>query len=195
MNPRAQAQLELSRYLDLFPVESDFLRALAGQLGADEDDVLDDRNMRGHVTTSALVVDIPAMKALLVHHRLHNRWLQPGGHYEGGPLWSSARRTAVDRTGVHDPELHAWSITEGCPIDIQSHRMAPRPSRGEQAHVHHDFAYLMVADSSLPVTARYEELVDARWVSLAVVEELGDARLARIVGKLGSIGILPSRRQ
>ena len=195
MNPRAQAQLELLRYLNLFPAESDVLEALASQLESDPEDVLSARNMRGHITTSAVVVDIPAMKALLVHHRLHNRWLQPGGHHDGGTPWSSARRAAVDRTGVQDPELHDWSINEGCPIDIHSHRMAARPSRGEQAHLHHDFAYLMLADSSLPVTARHEELVDARWVSLAVVEELGDARLGRIVGKLGSIGILPSRRQ
>jgi len=195
MNPRAQAQLEFSRYLNLFPEETDSLGALASQIESDADDVLDPRNMRGHITTSAVVVDVPAMKALLVHHRSRNRWLQPGGHYEGGLLWSSARRVAVDRTGVADPGLHDWSISEGCPIDIDSQRIVARPSRGEKAHLHHDFAYLMVADSTSPVAARYEELVDARWVSLAVVEELGDARLGRIVSKLGSVGILPSRRQ
>ncbi len=194
MNPRAQAQLELSRYLTLFPEEIALLGALAGQLQGDPDDVLDPRNLRGHITTSAVVVDVSAMKALLVHHRSRNRWLQPGGHHEGGLLWSSARRAAVDKTGVADPELHDWSISEGCPIDIESQRIAARPGRGEKAHVHHDFAYLMVADSTLPVAARHAELVDARWVSLAVVEELGDARLGRIVGKLGSVGVLPSRR-
>lgn len=195
MNPRDQARLELSRYLNLFPGEQELLAAFAGQLESDPDDVLDPRNMRGHITTSAVVVDVPAMKALLVHHRARNRWLQPGGHCEGGLLWSSARRAAADMTGVADPVLHDWSINEGCPIDIDSQRVAARPSRGEKAHVHHDFAYLMVADSTLPVAARYDELVDARWVSLAVVEELGDARLGRIVGKLGSAGILPLRRQ
>jgi hypothetical protein len=195
MNPRAQAQLELSRYLDLFPTETDSLDALSGQLERDQDDVMNPRNMRGHITTSAVVVDVPAMKALLVHHRSRNRWLHPGGHYEGGLLWASAQRAAIDKTGVADPELHDWSISEGCPIDIDSQRIPARPGRGERAHVHHDFAYLMVADSTFPVAARNQDLVDARWVSLAVVEELGDARLGRIVGKLGSVGILPSRRQ
>jgi len=194
MNPRAQAQLELSRYLDLFPEEIASLDSLSGQLESDPDNVLNPRNMRGHITTSAVVVDIPAMKALLVHHRSRNRWLQPGGHYEGGLLWSSAQRVAVDKTCVVDPELHDWSISEGCPIDIDSQRIPARPGRGEKAHVHYDFAYLMVADSAFPVAARNQDLVDARWVSLAVVEELGDARLGRIVGKLRSVGILPSRR-
>jgi 8-oxo-dGTP pyrophosphatase MutT (NUDIX family) len=195
MNPLAQAELELSRYLNLFPGEADLVGSLASQLESDQADVLSPRNMRGHITASAVVVDVPAMKALLVHHRLPNRWLQPGGHYESGQLWQAALREAVDKTGVQDPKLHDWSINEGSPIDIHSHRVAARPSRGEQAHIHHDFAYLMVADSTLPVAARYEELVDARWVSLAVVEELGDERLGRIVGKLESAGIVPSRRQ
>jgi 8-oxo-dGTP pyrophosphatase MutT (NUDIX family) len=106
----------------------------------------------------------------------------------------SALREAVEETGVQDPQLHDWSRSQGCPVDIDSHSIAARPSKGEQAHVHHDFAYLVSADSRLPVAAQLEEVLDARWVSLAVLEELGDIRLRRIVGKLERLGVANKHR-
>ena len=189
MDLRDQAQLELSRYLALFHEEADAFSPLVDQLENDRANVLSRQNMRGHITTSAFVLDASAMKVLLIHHRLYNRWLPPGGHYEQGQLWASALREAVEETGVRDPQLHDWSLTHGCPVDIDSHPIAARPSKGEQAHVHHDFAYLLVADSRLPLVPQLEEVFDAKWVSLAVVEELGDTRLRHIVGKLESLGI------
>ena len=192
VDPRTQARLELARYLDLFPAEAASLDVLARQLENVEADVFSRQNLGGHVTTSAIILDLSATRALLVHNRLDNRWLQPGGHYEGGELWASAMREAVGVTGLRSPRLHDWSVSEGCPVDIDSHVAAVRPARGEQAHLHHDFAYLLTADYRLPLAAQLEEVLDARWVSLAVVEELGDIRLCRIVDKLAALGI--SRR-
>jgi 8-oxo-dGTP pyrophosphatase MutT (NUDIX family) len=194
-DPRAQARLELARYRALFPAEVGHLEPVEIQLGTGQDDVLGRRNMRGHITTSAFVLDGSAMKALLIHDRLPNRWVHPGGHYRdrGGPLWASAIRKAVEKTGIRDPRLHDWWAMEGCPLDIDSRAIAARPARGEQAHVHHDFAYLVSGDSAQPLTARLQKAPDARWVSLAVLEELGDPRLCRIVAKLESQGIVPAR--
>ncbi len=192
-SPRAQARVELGRYRAWFPAEAGYLTPLEIQLATEQDDVLSRRNMRGHITTSAFVLDSSARKALLIHHRLQNRWLQPGGHFAGGTLWASAVAKAVEETGIRDPRLHGWSAVQGCPLDIASETIAARPARGEQAHVHHDFAYLMSGHSGLPLTERSEKAFDARWVSLAVLEELGDPRLCRIVGKLETLGIVPAR--
>ena len=191
---RTHVRLELSRYLALFPTEIDAVAPVVDQIDNDPADVLNRSNMRGHVTTSAFVFDESSMKALLIHHRTYNRWLPPGGHYEDGHLWTSALREAVEETGVHNPQLHDWSVLESCPVDIDSHPIAARPAKGEQAHVHHDFAYLVSADSRMPLSAQLEEVLDARWVSLAVLEQLGDARLSRIVGKLENLGIARNYR-
>ena len=192
-NPRAQARLEHARYRALFPAEVGHLEPVRIQLETEQDDVVSRHNMRGHITTSAFVLDGSAMKTLLIHHRLQNRWLQPGGHYGGGPLWASAIGKALAETGIRNPRLHDWWAVEGCPLDIESQAIAARPARGERAHVHHDFAYLVSGDSALPLTARFEKAFDARWVSLAILEELGDPRLCRIVGKLESLGIVPAQ--
>jgi 8-oxo-dGTP pyrophosphatase MutT (NUDIX family) len=189
MNARAQAVLELAQYRSLFPAEADALTALEEQLVNDPGDVLSRKNMRGHITTSAFVLDESAMKVLLIHHRLYNRWLQPGGHYDDGELWASALREAVEETGIRHAQLHDWSRAHGCPVDIDTHRIAARAAKGEQAHVHHDFAYLLRAESQQPLVAQLEEVLDVRWVSLAVAVELGDSRLRRIIGKLTHLDI------
>ena len=39
--------------------------------------------LHGHVTGSAWVVNPARDKVLLMHHRKHNEWFQPGGHADG----------------------------------------------------------------------------------------------------------------
>ncbi len=191
MNARAQALLELAQYRSLFPEEADDLAALGEQLEHDPGDIVSRKNMRGHITTSAFILDESAMKVLLIHHRLYNRWLPPGGHYEAGELWTSALREAVEETGIRHAQLHDWSQAQGCPVDIDTHRIAARAAKGEPAHFHHDFAYLLRGDSRQPLVAQLEEVLDARWVSLAVAVELGEGRLRRIIGKLAHLAIFP----
>lgn len=191
MSVRAQIQQELADYLFMFPAEANVLGSLMKQLAEDAADVTHRSNMWGHVTTSALVVDPAAQKALLIHHNIYKRWLQPGGHFEASAtpdpkvsrLWASAAREVAEEAGV-DAQPHDWSGGVYVPFDIDTHVIAANPKKGEDQHLHHDLVYLAVADSSKPLQAQLDEVSGAQWVPLAQLPVIGDTRMARLYLKL-----------
>jgi 8-oxo-dGTP pyrophosphatase MutT (NUDIX family) len=177
-DPLAEARAALARYVARFPDECALVQALTDQL-AHDDDILLRSNMRGHVTTSALVLDSAFERALVIHHRVFDVWLQPGGHYEPpGSLWESARREVMEETGLRDmrPLLEE-------PIDIDTHPIPARPGRTEAAHWHHDFAYLAVAEGTMTLTPQIEEVHAVGWVPLGALTGYPNARLRRLAAK------------
>jgi 8-oxo-dGTP pyrophosphatase MutT (NUDIX family) len=144
-------------------------------------DPFDRRIAEGHLTGSALVVSANGDRALLLHHRKLDRWLQPGGHADLGESEGEAvaLREAREETGIEGLWLHP---TAPRPLDVDVHDI---PARGaEPAHEHLDLRYLVVAPESA-VTARcQEETNELRWVRWDDLEELGpDAGLRRALAK------------
>lgn len=185
---RTHAEQQFVRYLKVFPREAAALRPLAEQLEDDADDVFVRSNMRGHITTSALVWDPAAHKVLVIHHKLYNRWLQPGGHQEGeGRLSESAQREAEEETGVLDVALHPWHLGCDAPFDIDTHPIAEQPKKNEGRHVHHDFLYLFTADSTKPLTPQLSEVTAVEWISRDMFRELPGARFQRLADKLAAV--------
>jgi 8-oxo-dGTP pyrophosphatase MutT (NUDIX family) len=92
----------------------------------------------GHFTGSAWVVSADGERALLLHHRKLDRWLQPGGHADGdGDLASVALREAEEETGL------AGLRVEGGVFDLDRHLI---PARGEEpAHFHYDVRFVVRA--------------------------------------------------
>jgi 8-oxo-dGTP pyrophosphatase MutT (NUDIX family) len=191
MTPRAQATLELGRYASLFRSDAPLIAELAKQLAEDKEDILSRKNMWGHITTSAFILDVTARKTLLIHHKQHNQWLPPGGHFEGfETLLAAAIREALEETGVVNPAPHAWTAKYQCPFDIDSHPIGANAKKNEGPHVHHDFIYLLTADSRTPLVHQEEEVDDAKWFLLDELEVFKSVRLARILRKLHEQGIL-----
>jgi 8-oxo-dGTP pyrophosphatase MutT (NUDIX family) len=171
------------QYLARWPAESRDLSALVAQL-RDDARVLERSNMVGHVTTSALVLDASLTRALLVHHRALDRWLQPGGHYEPpGSLWTSACREVAEETGITALEPFAGGSPPIVPLDIDTHAIPARPAKGEDAHRHHDFAYLAVAASCDGLAPQVEEVLAVRWLPLADLAAFPLARTRRLARK------------
>ncbi|MDN3919239.1 NUDIX hydrolase [Roseateles violae] len=161
---RDEARRQLALYLARFPAEHARLAALREQLDDDAGDPMARANMRGHVTTSALVLDPTLSQVLLIHHRVIGRWLQPGGHHEAGQsLWDSALREVAEETGVSALAAHpAWG--QDLPLDIDSHAIAANPAKGEGAHWHHDYAYLLIAQREPGrLRAQLDEVHAAAW--------------------------------
>jgi len=190
---RAQAQQQLERYLQRFPGEAQRLDALRLQLDEDAGDPLSRANMRGHVTTSALVLDATLQHLLMIHHRVIGRWLQPGGHYESGGsgagLWDSALREVAEETGLDLQILQAHpGFGSALPLDIDSHAIAANPRKGEEAHWHHDYAYLVIAPMDQALAPQLDEVAGVAWRPLASLDHAGEARFRGLAAKLAALG-------
>lgn len=175
---------ELARYLTAFPHEKGALSALSEQLAGAPTDIFERANTRGHITTSALILDHQRTHVLLINHIGLSAWLQPGGHYEGkGSLFASAMREVEEETGVSG--ARALRLIEGSSLlDIDTHAIPARPERDEGEHVHHDFMYLAQAPMKAELVAQAEEVRGAKWVAREDLTALGNSRLTRIAAKL-----------
>jgi 8-oxo-dGTP pyrophosphatase MutT (NUDIX family) len=181
---RDQAQAQLDRYLQTYPCETPALQALAQQLASDPGNVFARHNLRGHITTSALVLNAAADAVLMIHHQVLDRWLQPGGHHEGGDaLAVSAAREVAEETGV--TALAPWPAdTAALPLDIDTHAIPANPAKAEGAHVHHDYIYFFRALETAALQPQWAEVKAARWMPLAELAALPEARFARLAAKV-----------
>lgn len=115
----------------------------------------------GHVTGSAWVVSPSREKALLMHHRKHDQWFQPGGHADGDhDIIRVALRETHEETGLSPDVIHLVSDQI---FDIDIHTI-PASHRGPR-HTHYDIRFLIEIDDSIPVPGN-DESHNIIWVPL-----------------------------
>jgi 8-oxo-dGTP pyrophosphatase MutT (NUDIX family) len=110
----------------------------------------------GHFTGSAWVVSGDGERALLLHHRKLDIWVQPGGHADGdGDLAAVALREAEEETGLRGLRI------EGGVFDLDRHQI---PARGsEPAHYHYDVRFVVRAGDDEAFVAN-EESHALKWI-------------------------------
>lgn len=114
-----------------------------------------------HVTGSAWVVSPARDRVLLLHHRKHDQWFQPGGHADGdADILRVALRETVEETGLDESvvKLLAENV-----FDVDIHTI-PASQFGPQ-HQHIDIRFLVEIDDSLPVPGN-DESHDVLWFRL-----------------------------
>jgi len=117
-----------------------------------------------HVTGSAWVVDPGRTATLLLHHKKHDRWFQPGGHADGDPdVRRVALRETSEETGLDPAHIR---LLDHAIFDVDIHTLPDRP--GCPRHDHIDIRYLLEIDSSLPIPGN-DESHELRWVPLREV--------------------------
>lgn len=150
---------------------------------ADEHDILSQYCQVGHVTGSALVVDVEKQRILLHFHKKLKRWLQFGGHMEDDEFDPAvtAHREAIEESGLTDL---TWLIDNQLPLDIDVHEI---PARGNfPEHLHLDFRYVLATKQPNSVQVGDDESDQFRWLSFAEAAQLEDAidpALHRLIGK------------
>lgn len=142
-------------------------------------DCFDNFFKEGHITASAWVLDKEKRKVGLVHHRLINRWLQPGGHSDGNPdTPQEALREAQEEFGVEGLELDSENI-----FDIDIHLIKEDKKRNLGEHYHFDVRFLVLGDSKIPPKISSES-TDTKWVNLNDVTNLNNEEaIKRMVAK------------
>lgn len=120
----------------------------------------------GHLTGSAWLVSADGRRALLMHHRKLDRWLQPGGHADGdADLAAVALREAEEETGL------SGLVCEGDIFDLDRHQI---PARGtEPAHWHYDLRFVVRAAGGEDFSQNAESLALA-WFDIAELTERPD---------------------
>lgn len=179
------ALYQFDAYVKIFPEEAKSLEALRLQFLDDAPMMFDRKNMRGHITASALTIDPVHDKVLVIDHLFLQRKLQPGGHAEGENLISvEAAREADEEAGTSGLVLHSWHTNTGAPLDIDTHDIPANPGKNEDPHVHHDFLYVYIGDSTKPLTPQKSEVKSVFWMPRTEFAQLPGQRFPRLVEKL-----------
>jgi 8-oxo-dGTP pyrophosphatase MutT (NUDIX family) len=125
------------------------------------------RDLKLHVTASALIAHPPTARVLLRWHQRQQAWLQVGGHGDPGesdPV-AIANREAREETGLLD--LAPWPDAEIRHVVI----VGVPAGKGEPAHEHADIRFFMATQT--PDAARAENArAQLRWLTLPEAHEL-----------------------
>lgn len=150
-------------------------------------------NITGHITGSALVTDSKLERVLLTHHRRLGIWVQLGGHSDDDPITENvAMREAHEESGLKDLSFmpyearFAQTILRSTdiarqrqfvrqdpplPFDIDAHEIPANKNKKEEAHLHFDIRFLIIASgNTIPVIS--EESIDLRWFTLEEAQKL-----------------------
>ena len=125
----------------------------------------------GHVTGSAWVVNPARTHCLLLHHRKHDQWFQPGGHADGdADILRVALRETSEETGLD--ASHIRLVAERI-FDVDVH-VIPESPRGPR-HTHYDIRFLVEMDDGIEIPGN-DESHQVLWVALADVPRFNNNR-------------------
>jgi len=124
-----------------------------------------------HVTGSAWVISPDRNQILMMHHKKHNQWFQPGGHADGdADIVRVALRETSEETGI---DLSQVKLLDLNVFDVDIHSI---PAIGnEPQHFHIDIRFLVGIDNSVPVPGN-DESHQVLWVSLYDVSSYNNNR-------------------
>ena len=143
------------------------------RLALEHEDILSRRCLPGHITASALVIDLDTRRVLLHLHRKLRRWLQVGGHLNADEtdVAQAALREAREETGLPDLAFHPPGAA--VPLDFDAHEIPPRGDM--PAHLHLDFRYLMSTRQPHALNPQRCESTAFRWLRVDEALDMGNA--------------------
>jgi 8-oxo-dGTP pyrophosphatase MutT (NUDIX family) len=160
----------LEEHTTRFPEEAAYLRR-ATVFVKDDPDCFERDAWPAHVTGSAWVVNPARDHVLLMHHRKHGQWFQPGGHADGdADVIRVALRETAEETGLPAERIR---LVDGAVFDVDIHAIPAGPLGPRHDHV--DLRFLVEIDDRLPVPGN-DESHEVIWVPLARVSRYNNNR-------------------
>jgi len=160
----------LDRHRTPFMDEAAYL-ARAREFIASHPDCFERHLWPAHVTGSTWVVSPDRARVLMLHHRKHAQWFQPGGHADAdADILRVALRETVEETGIDASQIR---LLDGDVFDIDIHTV---PAMGpDPQHEHIDIRFLVEIDDTLPVPGN-DESHEVLWVPLHAVPRFNNNR-------------------
>ena len=129
------------------------------------EDIITRKNLFGHITASALVVNETFTHTLLVNHNIFGGYIYPGGHADGiYDLQKVAIREVKEETGI-DVIPFNKDIFAIQSLPIKGHT---RKGKYVNSHIHYDILYLLIAKNQDMNKIRIleEENSSVKWVKI-----------------------------
>lgn len=176
----------LARYRRVFPGEQQMVDRICALVDSHANCF--DRACRpGHITGSAWILSADRRRALLVHHRKLDRWLQLGGHADGQfQVDEVALREAREESGMSGFDF----VPIGgalLPLDVDVHLIPARNDAAgrllEDAHEHHDVRFLLVARPGQQIRVSHESHQLAWYTPEQVMRLTDEESLLRMLRK------------
>jgi 8-oxo-dGTP pyrophosphatase MutT (NUDIX family) len=121
--------------------------------------------LAGHLTASAWITNKAQTKAVLLHHKKLDIWVQPGGHVDDDDMSLSlaSLREASEETGLTNLSFCQPGI-----FDLDVHSIPARKT--EPKHHHLDVRFWLIADNErLSIS---DESNDLQWLSRVEIEAI-----------------------
>ena len=129
------------------------------------EDIITRKNLFGHITASALVVNETFTHTLLVNHNIFGGYIYPGGHADGiYDLQKVAIREVKEETGI-DAIPFSKDIFAIQSLPIKGHT---RKGKYVNSHIHYDILYLLIAknEDMNKIRILEEENSSVKWVKI-----------------------------
>lgn len=137
----------------------------------------------GHITGSAWLLDSEKKKALLMHHKKLNKWLQLGGHADGDSnILRVALRESKEESGIDQIKSLSEEI-----FDLDIHLI---PSRKEEPeHYHYDIRYLFQVVKNDSYTVNHESN-DMKWFTADELSHMDlDSSMKKLLAKWQAVTV------
>lgn len=121
----------------------------------------------GHLTASAWITNPKRDRAVLLHHRKLDIWVQPGGHIdpEDGSLMTASLREATEETGLQQLK----PVTDNI-FDIDIHQIPAR--KNEPEHLHLDIRFWFETEHEELVLS--DESHNLSWMTMEQIQQVTD---------------------
>lgn len=132
-------------------------------------------NLTGHITVSAVILNMQKNSILLLWHSKLSRWLQPGGHCEeqDKSLIDASFRELQEETGINSKYIH--QVQEDI-FDVDVHKIPERDNVPN--HIHYDLRYLFASSINIELGIGFS------WVKLEELAINDEKSLSRLAQKL-----------
>ncbi len=147
-------------------------------------------NFEGHITASAIIIDIKKNEMLLIKHKALNRWLQPGGHVDDTDksILDASLREIEEEVNIkkEDLKLVLSGSDKVSLFDIDSHLIPDNVRKKEPQHYHHDLRFLFSYSGRKIININKEEALDYNWLPFDNLEN--NETFHRVIIKIRAIG-------